>query len=134
MLTIKWTDRDGYERIVEGEDVSAKMDGKQATMVCFRGAKGYPHLIDFPTTVYVMSAAGATVGKYVVCPELADVSNEVSDGWIEWSGGDMPVRSGVRVEYRMRDGATDSYGVKAHILRWDHAGTEGDIIAYRVVP
>lgn len=133
MLTIKWTDRDGYDRIVEGEDVRAKMDGKQATMVCFRGAKGSPHLIEFPTTVYVMSAAGATVGKYVVCPEVAGVPNEVSDGWIEWSGhGQRPDRN-VMVETRWSDGTQDDTTM-AGAWRWEHVDGLVNLIAYRVVP
>lgn len=56
------------------------------------------------------------------------------DGWIEWSGGDMPVAEGVFVDVKFRNGkrflnysATEYY--------WSRDVNEGgcDIIAYRVV-
>lgn len=54
--------------------------------------------------------------------------------WIEWNGGDCPVGDGVRVEYRRRsDVGFEKNRDPACLLRWDHAGTSGDIVAYRVV-
>lgn len=51
------------------------------------------------------------------------------DGWIEWGGGENPV-PGATVEYRMRKSETCE--AEADDLRWDHHGTAGDIVAYRV--
>lgn len=67
MFTIKYTDRDGLERLAQGTDIRVRMDGKQAKLfgwACPGGDCGCT--IDYPTTVYVMNESGATVGKYVV--------------------------------------------------------------------
>ena len=52
------------------------------------------------------------------------------DGWIDWPGGECPVNGVVIVDYKMRDGCVQTE--PAHILRWDHNGTDSDIIAYRL--
>lgn len=53
--------------------------------------------------------------------------------WIEWCGGECPVRDGVDVEIRHRDGDVfrddDPHG-----WRWKHIGSRGDIVAYRIWP
>lgn|GEM_PF-3774511 len=64
MFTIKYTDQDGLERITQGKDIRAAISGKQALAVGWVGE--CPGEISFPTTVYVMNEAGATVAKYVV--------------------------------------------------------------------
>lgn len=60
--------------------------------------------------------------------------------WIEWSGGVLPpVRSDVRVHYRLTDGHEDlgpigtADGYPAGNLRWDRHDPFTDITAYRVV-
>lgn len=67
--------------------------------------------------------------------ELRD--REISDGWIEWNGGECPVLDCVRVDVRFRDGREvknrDPGG-----WNWDHVPSPhrlhpaGDIIAYRL--
>jgi len=57
------------------------------------------------------------------------VSETLPDGWIEWNGGENPV-PGAYVEYRMRNSETCED--EADDLRWDHHGTAGDIVAYKV--
>ena len=67
MLTIKYTDVDGYERISEAYDIRAKHDGRQAIHLGWRDGRDVAHVLKHPTTAYVMNDAGATIGKYVVC-------------------------------------------------------------------
>lgn len=54
--------------------------------------------------------------------------------WIEWNGGECPVGLGASVEYLMRgeEPGDESKDVAAW-LRWDHRGSAGDIVAYRLV-
>jgi len=65
MFTIKYTDRDGLERLTTGSDIRVKRDGRQARSVGWTEGYGGGLTVSFPTTVYVMNEAGATVGKYV---------------------------------------------------------------------
>lgn len=53
--------------------------------------------------------------------------------WIEWEGGECPVKSGVRVEVRLRDGTIER--LDADSLDFEHLpdDAETDIVAYRVV-
>lgn len=57
-----------------------------------------------------------------------------NDGWIEWGGGECPVERGVLVEVKYRN--EKNYHIKgvnrAWEWPWEHHGTEGDIIAYRL--
>ena len=56
----------------------------------------------------------------------------MTDLWIEWHGGPCPVPSSV-VHVRFRgqiDGFEECHD--ADRLRWDHRGSSGDILAYRV--
>lgn len=57
-----------------------------------------------------------------------------NDGWIEWGGGECPVERGVLVEVKCRN--EKNYHIKgvnrAWEWSWEHHGTEGDIIAYRM--
>lgn len=66
MLTIKYTDADGYERISEAYDIRSKHDGRQVTHLGWRDGRDAAHTLKHPTTAYVMNDAGATIGKYVV--------------------------------------------------------------------
>lgn len=67
MFTIKYTDRDGFERLTQGADIRVIRDGKQARGVSWLDCRaGEVCQINFPTTAYVMNEAGATVAKYVV--------------------------------------------------------------------
>jgi hypothetical protein len=54
-----------------------------------------------------------------------------ADGWIEWDGGECPVKDGVNFDIKFRNGLVyeDLCGLS---LRWDHTGSGGDIIAYRI--
>lgn len=57
--------------------------------------------------------------------------------WIEWKGGERPVRPGTRVEVRFRDDAFNSdcfAGDWAWKWRgWKWTGSPSDIVAYRVI-
>lgn len=57
-----------------------------------------------------------------------------NDDWIEWGGGECPVERGVLVEVKYRN--EKNYHIKgvnrAWEWSWEHHGTEGDIIAYRL--
>ena len=54
------------------------------------------------------------------------------DGWIKWNGGERPVPLYTRIEIKFRDGDILP-GIGDNDLRWRHIGTNGDIIAYRVL-
>ena len=55
-----------------------------------------------------------------------------AEGWIEWSGGERPVRGYTWVDYKLRN--RDRGRSKAGLLDWRHAGLDdADIVAYRVV-
>ena len=67
MLTVKTTAPDGWEILSEAKDIRADVHGRQANAVGWVDpADGRAHLVDYPTTVYVMGDSGATVAKYVV--------------------------------------------------------------------
>ena len=55
----------------------------------------------------------------------------VSDGWIEWGGGDCPVAEDEQIEYMMNNGQRGGQ-FRAGGLRWRHVAGQGDIIAYRL--
>jgi hypothetical protein len=68
----------------------------------------------------------------------------VEQGWIEWNGGECP--EGLIVDARLRDGfvfksepserfCASILGepCSAHMCNWQHDGSDGDIIAYRIV-
>ena len=55
-----------------------------------------------------------------------------AEGWIRHRGGKCPVDSGVKVDYRMRDGEIDCFGHDAGRLHWSHEPDDCDIMAYRL--
>jgi len=55
----------------------------------------------------------------------------MSDGWIEWAGGECPVHPDTRIEYRLRDGTVAT--LAARHLQWGHKGAAYDIVRYRIV-
>lgn len=55
-----------------------------------------------------------------------------ANGWIEWNGGECPVKYGDLIDTRSRSGK-ENYEVRvAEFLYWDIKGRPGDIIAYRL--
>ena len=57
----------------------------------------------------------------------------VSDGWIQWAGGECPVDSDAIVEVKFRNPNRYRYSNdRAGDFDWSHDGVEGDIIAYRL--
>ena len=70
---------------------------------------------------------------------LTDTYRQIqNDGWIEWGGGDCPVREGAIVDVRLRSGQVRSL-VSADSFIWTHGyyhylpKTDADIVAYRVI-
>lgn len=55
-----------------------------------------------------------------------------AEGWIRHRGGKCPVKVGVKVDYRMRNGSIDDFGRKSETLDWAHYSEIGDIMAYRL--
>lgn len=54
--------------------------------------------------------------------------------WIVWGGGECPVEEGTIVDVKHRDGV-EYINVRAfsfYAANWDHLGTIGDIVAYRL--
>lgn len=54
-----------------------------------------------------------------------------NDGWIEWGGGECPVDAGKMVDVIFGYGGRKSTNI-ADCWRWNHNGTDSDIIAYRL--
>ena len=75
--------------------------------------------------------------------EVEDVESEISreqyeasladknDGWIVWGGGECPVDAGKMVDVIFGYGGRRSTNI-ADCWRWNHNGTDSDIIAYRL--
>lgn len=59
-------------------------------------------------------------------------SGNLGDGWVEWHGGECPLPQMAQIEYKMRT-TTKTYRHNAGSLGWNHTGTGGDIVAYKVV-
>jgi len=53
--------------------------------------------------------------------------------WIEWGGGECPVEGCALVEVKFTDGREGSDEI-AEWWDWSHTGSQGDIIAYRIIP
>lgn len=63
---------------------------------------------------------------------VAALEGVTDDGWITWNGGECPVSGDTKVKVMFRDG--DHGGeVVAGSVDWAHYGSDGDVIAYRVV-
>lgn len=89
-----------------------------------------------------LRATGMQHGSSIVLPFPPDAE----EGWIEWPGGDCPVRDGTIVDVKHRDGKVyraqyawrDGYPssatetVNAGHAFWHYHGMGGDIIAYKV--
>lgn len=54
-----------------------------------------------------------------------------NDGWIEWGGGECPVNPSEMVDVIFGRGGRMSTNI-ADCWRWNHSGTDSDIIAYRL--
>lgn len=68
-----------------------------------------------------------------VAKEPALAAPYTASGWIEHDGGTCPASiRGRRVEVRLRSGRMSQD--QAEYFLWRHAGSNGDIIAYRVIP
>lgn len=58
--------------------------------------------------------------------------NEMNDGWIEWNGGECPIKSEkTRGMIKKIDGEADGPN-PLQLYRWDIMGGDYDIIAYRI--
>lgn len=60
------------------------------------------------------------------------------DGWIEWAGGECPVSPDALIQVQFRidtreQAARSEFEDGDCALVWEHSGSLGDIIAYRVV-
>ena len=79
--------------------------------------------------VVIRSPLYSNFDKVVITMKEYESALAASEGWIEWAGGECPVEGAAFVDYKMRSEQVDTED--AHILRWDHKGYSGDIIAYR---
>lgn len=61
----------------------------------------------------------------------ARLSTNYESDWIEWCGGECPVREDATVEVKLRSGKSNNR--HAHAFSWWHDGEASDIIAYRIV-
>lgn len=63
--------------------------------------------------------------------ELVERDRQKGGEWKRHRGGKQPVADDVAVEYKLRNGYTDTWHARA--LSWSHAGGEGDVMKYRVI-
>lgn len=54
--------------------------------------------------------------------------------WIEWAGGDIPVRIDALVELTFRNPGVPPMVADAIDVCWEHSGLPQDVVAYRVLP
>lgn len=55
------------------------------------------------------------------------------DNWIEWSGGECPIKDdGALHDVMLRRGKVHSNERRASFWRWEHEGSDSDIVAYRL--
>ena len=52
------------------------------------------------------------------------------DGWIEWAGGEAPIKKGTHAQAKLRNGETIS---GRGYWRWRHLECYNDIVAYRII-
>lgn len=76
------------------------------------------------------SHAGNIIAYRVI--EAPKPKVEIPEGFTPWAGGACPVDAKARVEFIMRAGDTNKIA-PASVLRWNDAGLDDDIIAYRVI-
>lgn len=84
---------------------------------------------------------GPPVERDAACPDCDGQPHPderpaaLGDGWIEWHGGECPIPvDGTPHKVRFRDGYESGPDKNPHEWRWSHAGSSGDIIAYRLLP
>lgn len=140
----RWIRRDGVEVEVIGHFPGREWPFLVAPVVkdCERrsysvGADGFavdadtPHKNDL--TLLVRGSDLPTLPKADPRDENVVTSAQVND-WIEWHGGECPLPEGTPFDVRFRSGV-EGYGCESvsHLLRWDHTGLAGDVVAYRPV-
>lgn len=75
--------------------------------------------------------------------QLVDEAKPDSDGWIEWKGGECPVKAGTLIDVRYRSGRErwnvpamhmhdTSAGIMLGLNLWNNDGKDYNIIAYRL--
>lgn len=112
--TDNWHDIAGYARLVEDR-------------LCRSDADADPRRFDPPWTKRAYSFA-ASSAETLVAALSEDEPTE--PGWIDWRGGDCPVFARTRVDFRLRNGMSDS--ARAGQLLWDHEDSPADVVAYRL--
>lgn len=66
------------------------------------------------------------------CPSASNGTAAYPKGaWIDWHGGECPVKTNDAVLVRLKNGDTGKE--KARYLRWDKRGLDGDIIAFMIL-
>lgn len=72
---------------------------------------------------------------FLVHPERYRIKPNEPPPWIEWHGGECPLKDEEVEEWEIqfRDGDLDHAPNSPQRTRWSHHGTDGDIIAYRVL-
>ena len=70
--------------------------------------------------------------------EAQDTAALPRPAWNGWSGGDCPVAADTLVDVKFRpyhsfpdDAPGEQHGHRADFFRWAHAGTAGDVVAWR---
>ena len=120
---------------------------KRLSRVCFT-VGGAPAITGDDVSIFEDDGAGRGVfwlpGALLDCEEPIDYATAIitreqyeaalaakNDGWIEWGGGECPVNPSEMVDVIFGHGGRMSTNI-ADCWRWNHSGTDSDIIAYRL--
>jgi len=127
---------EAFCRIAEADKAAVEAGLMPPPGVTF-SMNGY-EMFELAAEIRELQRRAALVSATGVDIDGARAAETHTDGWIEWGGGERPVRADALVETKFRStavpGITPAYGATpAHHLRWSHDGGWGDILAYRVV-
>ena len=74
----------------------------------------------------------ATTGSYLDPHKWVKGTWLLKEEWYEWHGGEMPVDPATTIVAALRSGSRLD-GTPSGAIRWNHAGTQGDVVKFKVV-
>lgn len=96
-----------------------------------RKARRYKRQVKDSEDISIWNTGSIVAYRVVQAAQPAETPAPADGGWIPWHGRECPVPAGIKIEVTLRCGDTHTSGDPKE-FRWNHAGTAGDIIAYRI--